>query len=143
MTETVPIAPDLFEERADGPCLLGGRARADSRLVFPLPRGAGAEQFERVALGRSGSLWSWTVQRFRPKSPPYAGPPESEAFMPYAVGYIELPGELIVESRLLVEDFAQLRLGLPMELVIEPFTRDAEGRTLATYAFRPQRAKHG
>ncbi len=137
MSAARPIAPDLFEECPDGPRLLAGRSKTDGRLVFPLPRGEAAAQFERVTLGRRGRLWSWTVQRFRPKSPPYAGPPEPEPFKPYAVGYVELPGELIVESRLLVDDFAQLKLGLPMELAIEPFVRDAQGHTISTYAFRP------
>jgi uncharacterized OB-fold protein len=133
-----PVAPNLFEMSAAGPCLIGGRDKADGRLVFPLPQGAQAARFEPVRLARSGRLWSWTVQRFRPKSPPYTGLDGGpEAFKPYAVGYVELPGELIVESRIEVEDFGVLKLGLPLELVLQPFTRDAEGRPVATYAFRP------
>jgi len=137
MTNAMPVAPDLFEETEDGVCLVGGRRRADGRYVFPLPSGASAAPFERVRLGRTGRLWSWTVQRFRPKSPPYAGPPESEPFVPYAVGYVELPGQVIVESRLTVTDFSTLRLGLPMEVVAEAFAGGEDGRTFATYAFRP------
>jgi hypothetical protein len=137
MTKAMPVAPDLFEETEDGVCLIGGRRRADGRYVFPLPSGASAVPFERVRLGRTGRLWSWTVQRFRPKSPPYAGPPESEPFTPYAVGYVELPGQVIVESRLKVDDFSRLRLGLPMEAVAEAFAAGEDGSTVATYAFRP------
>jgi len=42
-----------------------------------------------VELPPSGTLWSYTVQRFRPKSPPYRGP---EPFEPYALGYIHPTG---------------------------------------------------
>jgi uncharacterized OB-fold protein len=48
-----------------------------------------------VPLARTGTLWTYTVQGFRPKSP-YDGP---EEFSPYAVGYVDL-GEVLVESRL-------------------------------------------
>jgi hypothetical protein len=132
-----PIAANLFEETPDGVYLCAGRNRADGRLVFPLPAGDFDARFERVRLGRIGRLWSWTVQRFRPKSPPYAGADDAATFKPFAVGYVELPGELIVESRLLIDDFAALELGLPMELVVEPFSRSAQGDVLATYAFQP------
>lgn len=137
MTKAIPVAPDLFEETEDGISLIGGRRRTDGRYVFPLPSGASAAPFERVRLGQTGRLWSWTVQRFRPKSPPYAGPPESEPFVPYAVGYVELPGQVIVESRLEVRDFSTLRLGQPMEAVVEAFAIGEDGKPVSTYAFRP------
>jgi uncharacterized OB-fold protein len=137
MTEAISVAPDLFEDTVEGLCLIGGRRRADGCYVFPLPSGASAAPFERVRLGRTGTLWSWTVQRFRPKSPHYAGPSESKPFVPYAVGYVELPGQEIVESRLKVEDFSALRLGLPMEVVAETFAAGEDGNTVVTYAFRP------
>jgi uncharacterized protein len=132
-----PIAANLFEETPNGVYLCAGRSRTDGRLVFPMPPGDSGTGFERVRLGRIGQLWSWTVQRFRPKSPPYAGVDDLATFKPFAVGYIELPGELIVESRLIVDDFSVLQLGLPMELVLEPFSRTAQGELRATYAFKP------
>jgi len=140
VTQSTPVAADLFELAPDGVRLVGGRGKSDGRFVFPLPTGALADEFDRVLLGRAGRLWSWTVQRFRPKSPPYAGPPETEPFHAFAVGYVELPGELIVESRLVVDDFAALRLGLPMEAVAAPFVTGPDGSAILTYAFRPVEA---
>lgn len=128
-----PIADGLFTEGGD-PHLIGGRRHADGRVVFPMPTGGEAALYDPVALSREGRLWSWTVQRFRPKSPPYTGP---EAFAPYAVGYVELPGEVIVESRLVDVDFDTLRSGIDMELAIIPFTIDPDGTIVTTYAFRP------
>jgi len=114
--------------------LIGGRHRSSGRIVFPCPGGADAADWEPMALARKGTLWSWTVQRFRPKSPPYAGP---EAFAPYAVGYVELAGETIVESRIVDVDFDALRIGMPLEMTVVPYTRDADGTEVLTFAFRP------
>ncbi|MFF7986296.1 Zn-ribbon domain-containing OB-fold protein [Streptomyces sp. NPDC007901] len=44
---------------------------------------------EPVVLSGTGTLWTWTVQRYAPKSPPYA--PPATGFTPFAVGYVELP----------------------------------------------------
>jgi uncharacterized OB-fold protein len=130
-----PIAPGLFVEHSDGPHLLAGRSKDDRRLVFPLPQGAAGEGFEAVPLSRTGRLWSFTVQRFRPKSPPYAGADDEKTFRPYAVGYIELAGEIIVEGRLETENFGALKVGQTMELVLQDFAR--ENGVVTSYAFRP------
>ncbi|MFD4505444.1 Zn-ribbon domain-containing OB-fold protein [Streptomyces sp. NPDC058457] len=44
---------------------------------------------EPVLLSATGTLWTWTVQRYVPKSPPYV--PPAAGFTPFAVGYVELP----------------------------------------------------
>jgi uncharacterized protein len=121
-----PLAPGLFVDDAanDGDIRLrGGRHRESGRIVFPFP--ASGDAYEPIALAREGALWSFTVQRFRPKSPPYAGP---EDFEPYAVGYVELPGEVIVESRLVGIAFDDLRIGLPLRLTTERLQIDGEER---------------
>jgi uncharacterized OB-fold protein len=128
------VAEGLVAYDADGPRLLGGRRKSDGKIVFPMPRGADAVLFEQVPLSRDGRLWSYTVQRFQPK-PPYRGP-LGAVFAPYPVGYVELPGEVIVESRL-IADPAELRLGLPMRLAVEPVFADADGAEVFTFAFRP------
>ena len=57
--------------------------------------------------------------------------------MPYAVGYVELPGALIVESLLTEVDIGALKVGLPMELTTIPVRTDADGTVVISYAFRP------
>jgi uncharacterized OB-fold protein len=108
------------------PALLGSECSVCGTVAFPAqaacPRCTSTDVVER-ALARRGTLWSWTVQRFRPKSPPYAGP---EEFEPYGVGYVELPGEVRVEARLTLS--TGLRIGMEMEL-----TMISE----AAFAFRP------
>lgn len=119
------IADNLLRAGPE-PALIGGRELASGRVVFPLP--ADPARFEAVELPREGRIWSWTVQRFRPKSPPYAGP---ETFEPFAIAYVELPGAVIVETRLTGFAFDALEVGLPCRLVIEAFAGKA------SYAFAP------
>lgn len=123
---TEPIAAGLWTDE-EAPRLIGGRRRSDGEIVFPMPRGDAAALYEALPLSRSGTLWSWTIQRFEPKRPPYAGP---VPFTPFAIGYVELP-ELIVEARLDAEP-GDLAIGMAMEIAIVPF---ADGRD--TFAFRP------
>ena len=109
-----PIAEGLWTDEAE-PRLIGGKHHTTGRIVFPMPDGDAGAHYERLPLSRSGTLWSWTIQGFEPKAP-YAGP---QPFMPYGVGYVELAGEVIVESRLTTT--AGLEIGMPMRLVIESF----------------------
>lgn len=118
-----PIAPNLWTDEPE-PRLIGGRG-ADGRIRFPMPEGDAAAELDPVPLAREGTLWSWTVQRFEPKRPPYAGP---TPFQPFMLGYVELPGQVIVETRLVGIDAP--RIGMPVRLTIVPFD---ESR--ATFAF--------
>jgi uncharacterized OB-fold protein len=129
-----PIAEGLFEEVDGAARLIGARRKSDGRMVFPAPEGPEAANYDRVQLSPEGLLWAFTIQRFRPKSP-YAGADDETSFRPYAVGYVELPGEVIVESRLETDDFASLRVGAPMRLKLVPF-QHAGGEVLS-YAFEP------
>jgi uncharacterized OB-fold protein len=131
MTVLTPIAPDLWTDEPE-PRLIGGRL-ASGEIVFPLPRGDAAAGVEPWPLQRKGRLWSFTSQDFRPK-PPYAGPGEGpHDFQRYLVGYVELPGEVIVESLIVEAALDQLRIGMAMELVIVRFNAQH-----TTFAFRPE-----
>ena len=102
----------------DHDALLGAQCTACDVQTFPAqaacPR-CGAPTAE-CALPTRGVLWSWMVQRFRPK-PPYEGPDE---FEPYVVGYVDL-GDVKVEGRLdgrpvdawTIGDPVRLELGEP------------------------------
>ena len=131
VVNTRPIATGLFET-APALRLSGGRERSGGRVVFPAP--ADHDRFEQIELPDHGTLWSYTVQRFAPKSPPYDGP---EPFAPFAVGYVELPGACIVESRLKCGSFDELRLGMPMQLTTDCLRTDPDGTQVLIYAFRP------
>jgi uncharacterized OB-fold protein len=124
-----PIAEELFTDETP-PRLIGGRDRTTGRIVFPCPPG---DRFEAYPLKRQGTVWSYTIQRFRPKSPPYIGP---DAFHPYPIAYVELPGEVIVETRLTGIALDGVTIGMAVELTQIVLDPDAELPVLV-HAFQP------
>jgi len=95
--------------------LVGSRCTECAVTVYPAeeacPRcGRGAAP---TALSTVGRLWTWTVQRFAPKSPPYVPPPEG--FRPFAVGYVELP-EGVRVAAVLEGDLGAIRIGAPYRI---------------------------
>ena len=140
MTETTtgmrPIADGLFELVEGEPVLVGSRCASCGTVAFPFQQSCPrctSEDVERHLLARSGTLWTWTTQGFRPKSPPYTGP---EDFAPYGGGYVELGGEIRVEGVLTEADPERLAIGMPMRLV-SLTVPVADGELRATYAFAP------
>lgn len=133
----VPVAEGIFTSSSDEPRLIGGRCAACGIVTFPIqqscPRCASTDMAEHLLPPR-GRLWAWTTQEFPPPSPPYAGP-TGEAFVPYGVGYVELGGEVRVETRL--TQTKDLKTGMEMELVLVPFRVDDDGNEVVTFAFRP------
>lgn len=130
-----PVADGLIAGPPEAPRLIGSRCRRCGIVAFPRQRSCAAcmsTDVEEHLLARSGPLWTWTIQCFPPKSPPYAG--TADDFAPYGVGYVELGGEVRVEGRLTASDPSQLEIGLEMELTLVP----APGRDAVTFAFRPK-----
>jgi uncharacterized OB-fold protein len=87
-------------------------------------------------LARRGRLWAWTTQDFPPPSPPYVGPTGKD-FVPFGLGYVELGGEVKVETRLTTADPDALATGMEMELTVVPLHTDEEGNEVVTFAFQP------
>jgi uncharacterized protein len=130
-----PVAEGLFTWQSDEPALIG--SERDGRLSFPARPGE-----EQILLKRRGTLWGFTTQQFRPPSPPYDGDDTTESFAPYALGYVELPDQLLVQARFTEADPAKLRIGQEMELRIVPYTTRADGTEVLTFAFAPVEGEH-
>ena len=135
-TAQPPIAENLFEFVDGDLVLIGSRCVGCGTVAFPsqgsCPR-CTSEDVERHLLARTGTLWTWTTQGFRPKSPPYTGP---EDFVEYGVGYVELGGEIRVEGLLSEADPERLHIGMPMR-VTSRVALDAVGEQRVTFAFAP------
>lgn len=134
------MAEGLFTWPADQPQLIGSSCRACGTITFPAqdscPCCTGRETEQRL-LGRQGRLWTFTVQAFCPKTPPYSGPDRDGTFTPFGVGYVELPGEVKVESRLTGAAPGEFCIGMEMELVVVPFGHTPTGDEIVTFAFAP------
>jgi len=128
-----PVDASLFVE-SDALALAGSRCRTCATVAFPrqgsCARCAGVD-VEAHALPTHGTVWAFTEQLFPPK-PPYAV--QGAEFQPYYVGYVDLAGEVIVESRLIAAA-GSLRIGQPVRLVTEAFTPAGD---VVTYAFTPE-----
>jgi uncharacterized OB-fold protein len=135
----VPVAEGIFTWPSDDPQLIGSRCGECEIVTFPAqdscPRCASTGMVEQL-LARRGRLWAWTTQEFPPPSPPYTGPTGAD-FVPFGVGFVELPDEVKVEARLTESDPSVLATGMDMELVLVPFRTDTDGNEVVTFAFRP------
>src|SRR5947208_17164270 len=136
VAELKPVAEGLIAGTPDNPRLIGSRCRNCGTVAFPRQASCQAcmsEDVEQHLLARTGPLWTWTIQCFPPKSPPYNG--KADDFQPYGVGYVELGGEVRVEGILTESDPDELEIGMAMELTLVP----APGRSDAmTFAFKPE-----
>jgi uncharacterized OB-fold protein len=134
---TRPVAEHLFEVVDGAAVLLGGKCRDCGTVAFPELDGCTRCTGEDVAphrLATEGTLWTFTVQAL-PLKPPYNGPAE---FVPFGVGYADLGGEVLVEGRLTVNDPSRLAIDMPVKVVPQVYTTDADGNDVVTYAFAPR-----
>ncbi|MGC0405547.1 putative OB-fold protein [Streptomyces sp. SAI-126] len=103
----------LSAAEGTGSRLRGSRCADCAVAVYPAepacPRCGGPA--EPVTLSGTGTLWTWTVQRYAPKSPPYVPPPAG--FTPFGVGYVELQEGVRVLARLDL-DPEDLEIGMPV-----------------------------
>ena len=133
-----PIA-DLFTWPSEEPRLLGSRCEGCGAVTFPVqsrcPR-CGATTMAQLELPTRGTLVSWTTQGF-PPAVDYMIVPTGASFVPFGVGLVQLDDVVRVESRLTVNDPAQLDFGMEVELQIVPFYTDADGDEIVTFAFAP------
>ena len=139
-TTQVPVAEGVFTWPSDEPRLIGSRCDSCGTYDFPAQRECArctGAQTSNVELDRRGTLWTWTVQGFPPKSPPFIGDADPATFEPFGVGYVEIPGQVKVEARLTESDPANLEIGMAMELTIVPLAVDDDGNEIVTFAFRP------
>lgn len=125
----------LFDSADSDSALVGARCTGCGTVTFPVqdscPR-CGGSSMGPTTLPREGTLWSYTVQSFAPKSPFRTVDP----FAPFGVGYIDL-GDVIVESRLTVADADALTIGMPVQLTTIVNHLDEDGTEVRTFAFEP------
>lgn len=140
MPNQIPVAEGIFTWPSDEPRLLASKCEGCGNHMFPVqadcPKCSGTST-ETVELSRTGTLWTWTVQGYPPKSPPYAGDVNPATFEPYGVGYVDIDRQVRVETRLTVADPEQLEIGMALEMVLEPLYVNEEGDEVVTFAFAP------
>lgn len=126
----LPASPD------EQPCLLGSKCLACGETYFV--RRSRCEQcqsdnLEHIELSRKGKLYSYSIMYY-PAPPPYKPP---DPFIPYGLGWIELPEGLAVMSHITENDPEKLHVGMEMELIVDKLEEDEAGNEVMYYKFRP------
>ncbi|GAB3006569.1 Zn-ribbon domain-containing OB-fold protein [Mycobacterium bourgelatii] len=132
-----PIDREIMEIDDGHIHLIGGQCGECGETGFPRQntcRRCSADRIATVRLAQRGVLWSWTIQRFPPPSPPFVA--SGDEFVPFGVGYVELPGQVIVEARLTESNPDALRIGMPMRVTALQVPAE-EGGAATTFAFAP------
>ena len=137
MPDAKPLHEGLFSWPAPSPSLIGSRWLDCGEHTFPSQdacRACSGQSMASADLGNQGTLWTWTVQSFMPKTP-YHTDETPETFRPYGVGYVELACGRKVESRLKENTPGELKIGMPMKLEIISVRKDDDGNDLLTFQF--------
>lgn len=132
-----PDSMDAHRFRVDAqgtPTLIGGCCGHCGCLVWGVramcPRCWATDKQEEVALPHSGSLYSMTTVQRAPGG--YRAP--------YAVGVVDLPGDVRVFGRIHWPDGSRWRPGAEMELIVERVDFDGGLPSILVPAFRPKKS---
>lgn len=136
----VPAIEGWLSEDGGVPRLLGSRCTSCQSYFFPKESfqcrnpGCHGNELADVPLSRSGTLWSFTNNCYRPPAP-YVS---SEPFEPYAVAAVELATEKMVVLGQVARGVGvgDLRVGMEMELVVETLYEDQENEYVV-WKWRP------
>ena len=126
----VPAVEGWFTMDPDDPRLLGNRCTTCGSVFFPKAAlacrnpGCRGTEFEDMALGRRGRVWSYTTNHYAPPAP-YVAP---DPFEPYTIAAVELAEEKMVVLGQLAGGASvdDLRVGQEVELVLEILYEDDE-----------------
>ena len=132
----IPLREGLFTSGIphDGsPQLVGTRCRSCGEVTFPKRKicpNCHKQDPEEISLSRYGKIYSVTVVTQRPPIY-YKGP------VPYAMGFVELPEGVRIQTLFTGCDPDNFGIGMDVELVVEKLFEDQEGHEIITYKFRP------
>ena len=136
-TQRKHVVPGAFAETPNGARLLGSRCAGCWTCFFPRsaacrnPR-CSDKRIADVELSPRGTLWSYTVQYYKPPPPARL----DEPFIPYGIGLVDLPEDIRIMAMISSDDPESLRIGQQMELVIETLYHDDDGSEVLTWKWR-------
>ncbi len=116
----------------DSPALLGSRCPGCGEHFYP-PRfvclNCFHEGLEEVALSTRAELYTFTIAR--------AALPGTLMTPPYVIAQVQLPEGVSVATVLTDIDPEAVRIGMPLELIVEKASVDSDGNDVMTFKFRP------
>lgn len=123
---------ELFSEDKG---LIGSQCSECGEQFFPAVKACAncsSENMSPAAFGKTGALWSWTIQNFMPKAP-YNSAENKDTFNRYGVGFVEMSSGIKIKSRLRMGE-TSFSIGQPMFLEIVPFETE-DGKTISIFEF--------
>jgi uncharacterized OB-fold protein len=134
----IPVREGLWAEPAsvdEKPQLIGSRCRSCGELFFPrkdiaLCGHCQSGELEEVKLSTKGKIYNYTIVTQRP-------PVYYRGEVPYALGFVELPEGIRIETLFTGCDPDSLHVGMDVELVIQKLHEDDDGNEVMAYKFRP------
>lgn len=137
LREALNIDGDAVARDAAGGIALIGSACADcgKRLFPPTPvcPDCMSENMERLALGREGTLYSFSVVHAAPRG----------WKLPFVAAYVDLPDDVRVFAHIVDCDPAALALDMKVALCSAMLGEDESGAPLEGFAFRPAEGERG
>lgn len=130
----VPVVEGWFTHDDQTPRLVGSQCTSCGAIFFPKESfhcknpGCTGGEFTELPLSRTGTLWSFTNNCYRPPAPYMSG----ETFEPYAIAAVQLAKEKMVILGQVVRGVGvdALKVGMEMELVVEMLYEDDDNEYL-------------
>lgn len=130
----IPVREGLWTEE-DNPHLIGSQCQSCGEVFFPKREGllcsnCQSGDLKEIILSRRGKIYSNTIVMQRP-------PVYYQGEVPYALGFVELPEGIRIETLFTGCSPDDLHIGMDVEMVIDKLSDDEQGNEVVTYKFRP------
>lgn len=130
------IADELFTVEDGQARLIGTRCASCGSVYFPQSASCRNPACTEKHVGRTlldshGTLYSWTLQAYRPPAPF-----RMDDWQPYLIGLVDIDEGLRVLGMLDMRQ-EEVMIGMRLRLHLRPLSKDEEGRSIFTYCFIP------
>lgn len=126
----MPLQPGLVRIEQGRARVVAGRCRSCGAHFFPARKVCArclGDAMEEVPLSSRGTVYTFTVV--------HQSVPTFE--VPYVLVYVDLPEGVRLLGQLAGCPPEQVRLGMPVELHVEPVGSRSDGAAVVAYRFRP------
>ena len=135
--QQIPVREGLWADRGagEGPRLIGSRCLECGELFFPRKDNGTcsycqSSDLEDLDFSTRGKVYSCTAVMQRP-------PVYYQGEVPYALGFVELPEGIRIETLFTGCGIDDVHIGMDVEMVIEKLHDDEAGNEIIAYKFRP------
>jgi len=125
----------------ESPTILGTKCATCGMTLFGMRQSCencGGTDVKGVTLGSTGTLWSYTVQRYPPAEPYKLGSAKREDWVPRVVGWVELPEGTRILS--IVENCKpeDAKIGMELEMFVVRGWLNENGDEVMVLKSRPK-----